>query len=181
MPQAPSIRPKRRWSIFSRARSLEGMVGRHLKERRAEEERYSGLTTRQVLEQMGFPAEWSERLLARITPYPPWLKERYDHIRWHLSKNGRLLLMIQQMSRNEVIEAIQKAREARRIASEMEQAAHIREWWREDRELAENDLIDVMSPLYPGESIEFLLKRMEDWSLRSRLREHYAQRRRMRR
>ena len=41
------------------------------------------------------------------------------------------------------------------------------------------DLIDVMAPLYPGESEEQMTEHMKSWSLKNRLAEHYAARRRI--
>lgn len=182
-PEPNNIHPRKRHFRFLRRRlPLQGIVGRKIDEREQRKEE-GDWKPRQTAEgfmiEMGFPKEWSNDFLDRVTYYEPWLKERYEKVRCRFSRTGGLLRLIQQMSRDDEMELRQQARERRRLDSERQQALHIAQWWREDDGIATGDLIDVMAPLYPGESEEQMTEHMKSWSLKNRLAEHYAARRRI--
>lgn len=182
-PEPINIHPRKarfRRAISRQRDSLEGVIGRKFDERkrRQEEARWKpDQTALGFMQEMGFPEEWSKAFLNSITYYEPWLKERYEHLRCHFSRAGRLLLLLQRMSREDEADARQAVRERRRLSSERQQAQHIARWWKEDRQLAESDLMDVLRPIYPGQTDGYLLEQMKKWSLASRLEEHYRARR----
>lgn len=185
MPNPANIHPRKarlRKLISKPAFELQGSVGRALREhwRKREERSWKPeQTALGFMTEMGFPVKWSKHFLSTVTYYEPWLKERYEHFRCHLSRTGRLWLLLQEMSRNDALNHLQIAREQRRKDSERRQAEHIAQYQRENFDIVDGDLLDVMRPVYPGKPDSYLLARMHEWTLNDRLMKHYAARRRI--
>lgn len=161
---------------------LEGVLGRRIEEQedRRENRWKERMGAKEYMLKIGFPEDYADRKIASITPYRPWLQERWNTIQWSFSRAGRICKTIRRLGREDLLIERQRTREERRLRSEREQTQHIREYWQEARRIADMDIVDGLRPLYPAETDQELLAHIGGWSLKSRFRQHYAQRQKLR-
>lgn len=172
--RAPQVKmPRSSW--LGRQHWFQGFFERLAQERSQRRARRWEFRTMSfdVMKARGISDVQAHRIVENLTPMRPWLKERYDHLKWTFSENGRFLKEIQRMARDEQITAIRQIRHDRRVRSEHEQAQHIARWWQEEHDIADDDLFMGLRPLHPTMTDDQLHDLIDQWSLRSRLKAHY--------